>query len=101
MTEKTNDLNSIIQLQDIEYCVEQGLDSLLRPGCSGSFALDLNGEETVAYVAELRNSTKDQEVLREAADSVRRLVAENFQVRETYRTKAKSAFSHGHQPPPV
>lgn len=69
-----------VYIQDIEYCVEQGLESLLRPGCSGSFSLDLNGEETVAYVAELRNTTKDQEILREAADSVRRLVAENFQV---------------------
>ena len=66
--------------QDIEYAIEAGLESLLRPGCSGAFAHDLNGEETVAYVAELRTATTDEAILQEAADAVRRLIAEEFQV---------------------
>lgn len=66
--------------QDIEYAVEAGLDSMLRPGCSGSFSLDCNGEETVAYVAELRNNTTDHTLLQGTVDQIRRLIAEEFQV---------------------
>jgi acyl-CoA synthetase (AMP-forming)/AMP-acid ligase II len=66
--------------QDIEYAVEAGLESLLRPGCSGSFQHELNGEATVAYVAELRDTITNQEVLWDAADQIRRLVTEEFQV---------------------
>jgi hypothetical protein len=68
--------------QDIEYAVEAGLEAILRPGCSGSFAHDVGGEETVAYVAELRNSTSDKALLQDACDQIRRLVAEHFQVCE-------------------
>lgn len=68
--------------QDVEYAVETALVDLLRPGCSGSFSRDQDGEETVAYVAELRNLVKDQDVLRDAADKVRQTVAKEFQVSE-------------------
>ncbi len=67
--------------KDIEYAVEAGLESILRPGCSGSFAHDVGGEETVAYVAELRNSTTDKALLQDACDQVRRIIADQFQVR--------------------
>ncbi|TFJ86619.1 hypothetical protein NSK_002273 [Nannochloropsis salina CCMP1776] len=66
--------------QDIEYAVEAALESTLRPGCSGSFSLDCNGEETVAYVAELRSHTTDHELLRSTVDQIRRHIAEEFQV---------------------
>ena len=66
--------------QDIEYAVEAGLDSMLRPGCSGSFSIDCNGEETVAYIAELRNNTTDRALLQGTVDQIRRLIAEEFQV---------------------
>ena len=66
--------------QDIEYAVEAALESTLRPGCSGSFSLDCNGEETVAYVAELRSHTTDHELLQSTVDQIRRHIAEEFQV---------------------
>ena len=66
--------------QDIEYAVEAALEALFRPGCSGAFAHDVGGEETVAYVAELRNATTDKQLLQEAVDEVRRVVAQEFQV---------------------
>lgn len=40
----------------------------------------MGGEETVAYVAELRNSTNDKVLLQDTCDQVRRIVAEQFQV---------------------
>ena len=35
----------------------------------------------MAYVAELRNTTSDKQLLQDAVDEIRRLVAQEFQVR--------------------
>ena len=38
----------------------------------------------MAYVAELRNTTSDKQLLQDAVDEIRRLVAQEFQVGSTF-----------------
>ena len=53
---------------------------MLRPGCSGAFPLDYKGEETVAYVAEIRQKVKDTAVLKATVEKIRRSMADGFQI---------------------
>ena len=52
----------------------------IRPGCSAAFERDLDGEQTVAYVAELRELIKEKDVLREITEESRRAIVDLFQV---------------------
>lgn len=62
--------------QDIEKMVEESHPSL-RPGCSAAFSVDLEGEERLAVLAEVRSS----EGLAEVASTIRRAVSESHELR--------------------
>jgi len=78
--------------KDLEFHLEETLTKYIRPGCSAAFARDLGGEETVAYVAELRETTADKQLLSDLADTVRRTVADSFQVGFIYTVITTSGW---------
>ena len=69
--------------QDIEYEVEKAVPDILRPGCSAAFALEMGGQEMVAYVAEVRDGINSS-LLPQAVLEARRTVTDCFDVRTDY-----------------
>ncbi len=62
--------------QDIEHTVEEG-EPKVRPGCSAAISVDIEDEERLVLVAE----TRDGDDLAATARSIRRLIAEQHDLR--------------------
>ncbi|HET9359031.1 MAG TPA: AMP-binding protein, partial [Vicinamibacterales bacterium] len=64
--------------QDIELTVESS-HPILRPGCGAAFAIDVDGDERLVVVQEVKRNFKDAN-LHDVVDVIRRAVSENHEL---------------------
>jgi acyl-CoA synthetase (AMP-forming)/AMP-acid ligase II len=64
--------------QDIELTVESS-HPILRPGCGAAFSVDVDGDERLVVVQEVRRNLKDAN-LDDVVDAIRRAVSENHEL---------------------
>ena len=64
--------------QDIELTVESS-HPILRPGCGAAFSVDVDGDEQLVVVQEVRRNFKDAN-LHDVVDVIRRAVSENHEL---------------------
>ena len=64
--------------QDIELTVESS-HPILRPGCGAAFAIDVDGDERLVVVQEVKRNFKDAD-LHDVVDVIRRAVSENHEL---------------------
>ena len=62
---------------DIERLVENS-NPLFRPGCTAAFSVELEGEERLIVVAEVKEDAKDQ--AQQLVDGVRKAIAEDMEI---------------------